>query len=327
MKMKRAIKHILLFSMSLVQIVLLTGCIRENLDGCERCIEFEYFADGDSDVFDEYIERVSLYVFDQNDQLVPTNVLGGSNPIILEQNDLKKYQGVKLMLTGGTYRFVALGNPNTEQESEVYNVESGNMAEIIVRHPNVLTTAIEGNDPLYLGSKLVEIPDDVNFATKLRLYSAHNKVSVTVKGYVAEDGMGQSALASGGELELRLKDVSSEFDFYIDNTSAEDQNLASGEYVEYNPTLTLDKESGWYESRFNILRHTATSPLEFEIVERSTERVLCSVTLEKFLEEFYEVDITKQEVLIPLIVEFADEVIVTIPSWMLEHRNPIYGQN
>jgi hypothetical protein len=55
--------------------------------------------------------------------------------------------------------------------------------------------------------------------------------------------------------------------------------------------------------------------------------VLCTVSLEEFLEEFYEVDITKQEALIPLIIEFTDEVIVTIPSWMLEHRDPIYGKN
>ena len=325
--MKKVIKHTLLLCLPLVSFVLLTGCIKEDLDGCERCIEFEYFADGNSDVFAQYIERVSLYVFDQNDNLLPASILGCSNPVVLEQNDLKKYQGVKLMLTGGTYRFVALGNPDIEQATEVYNLNSGNMAEIVARHPEVLTTEIEGNDPLYLGSKLVEIPDDVNFSTKLRLYSAHHKVTVTVKGYIGEEILGQSAMASTGDLELRLKDVSSECDFCHDEAGKSDQNLASGEYVEYNPTLTLNKESGEYEGKFNILRHTDSSPLTFEIVERATERVLCAISLEAFLKEFYEVDITKQEALIPLIVEFADEVIVTIPSWMLEHRDPIYDKN
>lgn len=327
MKMIKTIKHTLLLCVSLVHFVLLTGCIKENLDGCERCIEFEYFADGNSDVFADYIECVNLYVFDQNDTLMPESVLGFSNPIILEQNDLKKYQGVKLMLTGGTYRFVALGNPNTEQATEVYNLESGNMAEIVARHPETRAEGVEGNDPLYLGSTLVEIPNDINFKTKLRLYSAHHKVSVTIKGYIGEEIMGQSTLSNTSDLVLRLKDVSSECDFYHGDTELRDQNLASGDLVEYNPTLTLDKESGWYESKFNILRHTPSSPLTFEIVERQTERVLCTVSLEEFLEEFYEVDITKQEALIPLIIEFTDEVVVTIPSWMLEHRDPIYGKN
>ena len=325
--MKKVIKHTILLCLPLAIFVLLTGCIKENLDGCERCIEFEYLADGTSDVFAKHIERVSLYVFDQNDNLLPASVLGCSNPIVLEQNDLKKYQGVKLMLTGGTYRFVVLGNPNTEQATEVYNLESGNMTEIVARHPDTRAADIEGNDPLYLGSKLVEIPDDINFKTKVRLYSAHHKVTVTVKGYIGEEIMGQSVMASTGDLELRLTDVSSECDFCLDDPTQRDQNLAKGDLVEYNPTLTLDKESGWYEGKFNILRHSASSPLKFEIVERATERVLCIVSLEEFLREFYEVDITKQEVTIPLIVEFADEVIVTIPSWMLEHRDPIYGKN
>ena len=325
--MKKVIKHTILLCLPLAIFVLLTGCIKENLDGWERCIEFEYLADGTSDVFAKHIERVSLYVFDQNDNLLPASVLGCSNPIVLEQNDLKKYQGVKLMLTGGTYRFVALGNPNTEQATQVYNLESGNMTEIVARHPDTRAADIEGNDPLYLGSKLVDIPDDINFKTKVRLYSAHHKVTVTVKGYIGEEIMGQSVMASTGDLELRLTDVSSECDFCLDDPTQRDQNLAKGDLVEYNPTLTLDKESGWYEGKFNILRHSASSPLKFEIVERATERVLCIVSLEEFLREFYEVDITKQEVTIPLIVEFADEVIVTIPSWMLEHRDPIYGKN
>ncbi|MBR5586180.1 MAG: FimB/Mfa2 family fimbrial subunit, partial [Alistipes sp.] len=161
----------------------------------------------------------------------------------------------------------------------------------------------------------------------VRLYSAHHKVTVTVKGYIGEEIMGQSAMASTGDLELRLTDVSSECDFCLDDPTQRDQNLAMGDLVEYNPTLTLDKESGWYEGKFNILRHTADSTMAFEIIERATGRVLFTVTFADFLKEFYEVDITKQEALIPMIVEFTDEVIVTIPSWMLEHRDPIYDKN
>lgn len=325
--MNKVLKHIFSLYLPLVSFVLLTGCIKENLEGCERCIGFEYFADGDTDVFPEYIERVSLYVFDENDKMVPASQLGRSNPIVLEQNDLNKYQGVKLMLTGGTYRFVALGNPNTEQATEVCNLESGNMAEIVCRHPNCATSEVEGNDPLYLGSTLVDIPDDTNFATKLRLYSSHNKVTVTVKGYVGDEVMGVSTKASTGDIVLRLVDVSSECDFNQEEANVADQNLAVGSLVAYNPTIALDSETGWYEASFNILRHTDESTMAFEIIERATNNVLCKVTLADFLREFYEVDITKQEVTIPLIVEFTDEVTVTIPSWMLEHRDPIYGKN
>ena len=91
--------------------------------------------------------------------------------------------------------------------------------------------------------------------------------------------------------------------------------------------LTLNQETRNYEAAFNILRHTDKSTLAFEIIERATEKVLCTVTLADFLKDFYEVDITKQEVTIPLIVEFTSEVKVTIPDWMLEHRNPIYDKH
>lgn len=325
-KMKKVIKHILYLCLPLVSFVLLTGCIKENLEGCERCIGFEYFADGDTDVFPEYIQRVSLYVFDENDQMVSTSQLGRENPIILEQDDLNKYQGVKLMLTGGRYRFVALGNPNTKQHTEVYNVDSGNMSEILYSHPDCTTTEVEGNDPLYLGSKVVDIPDDVNFKTKVRLYSSHQKVTVTVKGYIPE-GSDINAQAAQSDLKLRLVNVSSQTDFYHEDATVVDQNLAMGDLVAYNPTLMLDNETGWYEASFNILRHTADSTFAFEIIESATERVLFTVSLVEFLKAFYEVDITKQEALIPMIVEFTDEVIVTIPNWMLEHRDPIYGKN
>ena len=325
--MNRVLKHIFCLVLPLVVFVLHTGCIKENLDGCERSIEFEYFADGNTDVFSQHITRISLYVFDKNDKMVSTADLGRENPIVIEQNELKEYQGAKFMLTGGIYRFVALGNANTEQATAVYNLNSGKMSEIICRHPDCTTSEVEGNDPLYLGSKVVEVPNDINFSTKIRLYSSHQKVSVTVKGYIGDEAQGTTRAATSSDLVLRLTNVSSELDFYQEDSAAADQNLASGALVTYCPLLALDKKSGWYEASFNILRHTVQSPMEVEIIERATSRTLCKVSLKEFLEEFYEVDATKQEAEIPIIVEFTTSVTVTIPSWMLQHRDPIYDNN
>ena len=161
----------------------------------------------------------------------------------------------------------------------------------------------------------------------MRLYSSHQEVTVTVKGYIGDEAKGENTRGNNSDLALRLVNVSSQTDFFQEDASVSDQNLADGSLVAYNPSLTLDRETGWYEGKFNILRHTADSTMAFEIIERATDRVLFTVTFADFLKEFYEVDITKQEALIPMIVEFTDEVIVTIPSWMLEHRNPIYDKN
>ena len=310
----------ILYMYLLASVVLLASCIKEDYADCERCtLTFSYLGDGTWDVFPEHITRVSLYVFNSEDRLVQTK--------LIEQNELKEYQGAKFMLTGGIYRFVALGNANTEQATAVYNLNSGKMSEIICRHPDCTTSEVEGNDPLYLGSKVVEVPNDINFSTKIRLYSSHQKVSVTVKGYIGDEAQGTTRAATSSDLVLRLTNVSSELDFYQEDSAAADQNLASGALVTYSPLLALDKKSGWYEASFNILRHTVQSPMEVEIIERATSRTLCKVSLKEFLEEFYEVDATKQEAEIPIIVEFTTSVTVTIPSWMLQHRDPIYDKN
>ena len=316
--MNKVLKHIFSLYLPLVSFVLLTGCIKENLEGCERCIGFEYFADGDTDVFPEYIERVSLYVFDENDQLLTAEQLGRSNPIVLEQNDLNKYQGVKLMLTGGTYRFVALGNPNTEQATEVCNLESGSMAEIVCRNPNCATSEVEGNDPLYLGSKVVEIPDDKNFATKLRLYSAHVKVSYTVEDYVPTE---EDTRAHIGYFDLRVRSVKSEVTF----ANNDERNLASGDEVNYMPTLEY-MDNGDHVANFNILRHEKESNVEFDLIKRSTGEIMRSFTLTDFLTKFDMYDISKQEVLIPIVVRFLNaEVKVTIADWSLIEVDPVFG--
>jgi hypothetical protein len=102
--------------------VLLASCIKDNIEGCERDIVFEYYADGDTDVFPKHVTSVNLYVFDSEDRLLEKYCRR------LEQNDLKSYQGVKLSLNPGEYRFVCLGNDY--DLTEVYNTDCGDMSGI-----------------------------------------------------------------------------------------------------------------------------------------------------------------------------------------------------
>ena len=47
-----------------------------------------------------------------------------------------------------------------------------------------------------------------------------------------------------------------------------------------------------------------------------------------FLEKFPQIDVTKQEVLIPIVVEFKNiGVTVNIPDWMIHDVTPDYGNN
>jgi hypothetical protein len=65
------------------------------------------------------------------------------------------------------------------------------------------------------------------------------------------------------------------------------------------------------------MRHSADSDVEFELVDSSTGSVLYTLALTDFLVQYPQIDVTKQEVLIPIVVKFTNlGVTVTIPDWM-----------
>lgn len=311
-------KFILYLCLPLVSFVLLTSCIKENMDGCDRCIVFEYYADGETDVFPNHITSVSLYVFDNENQLVEPSRLGGKNPIRLEQNDLKREQGITLPLNHGVYRLVGVGNDY--EKTEVYNANCGEMTNITFRHPDCLNREVEGNDSLYLGSKLIEIDEnEVYFKDVVRFYSSHLKVSYTVVGY------GNETRAEDSVLELRVKNLKHRTAF----DQAHDNNLAEGDKVTYNPTLTFNTENGNHEAYFHIMRHPADCDVVFDLYKAGTDEVIHTLNLKDFLANYSEViDVTKQEVLIPIQVEFKNiGVEVTIPNWIVEDLKPGFGND
>lgn len=323
-KRKTMKKFILYLCLPLVSFVLLASCIKENMEGCDRCIVFEYYADGETDVFPNHITSVSLYVFDHQNQLVEPSRLGGKNPIRLEQNDLKREQGITLPLNHGVYRLVGVGNDY--EKTEVYNANCGEMTNITFRHPDCLNREVEGNDSLYLGSKLIEIDEnEVYFKDVVRFYSSHLKISYTVKGYVNPNAEpGASALANNdGYLDLRVKNLHHRTAF--DQAHAE--NLAEGEKVTYSPELKWNRENGDHEAYFHIMRHPADCDVEFELVDRATGEVVHTLKLAELLAGFsFALDVTKQEVLIPIEVHFRTVgVVVTIAGWTVNDVNPVPG--
>ena len=76
------------------------------------------------------------------------------------------------------------------------------------------------------------------------------------------------------------------------------------------------------------MRHAKNSEVEFELVDKATQEVVHTLMLKDFLEKFPQIDVTKQEVLIPIVVEFKNiDVTVTIPDWMIHDVTPDYGNN
>lgn len=300
-------KKLLYLVVLLAPFVLLASCIKEDYTDCERCtLTFSYMGDGTWDIFPEKITRVSLYVFNSDDDLVQTKSI--------EQNDLKAFQGTKLNLEPGNYRIVGVGN--AFDKTEVTNLSSSSsMSDIQFHHPNADNGGkVEGNDSLYLGQKTITIPSTYWYEDNVPFQSSHLKVSYTVKSYV--NLTAASTTRADGFLELRVKNLLPLTDF---------NNVANGTKITYNPALAYEPSKSEHNAYFNIMRHAKDADVEFELVDKSTGEVVHTLKLADFLNEFSQIDVTKQEVLIPIIVEFKNiGVDVTIPDWMIHNVTPDY---
>ena len=270
--------------MPIVASILLTGCIKEEYDDCERCtLTFSYTADGSYDVFQNHITDVSLYVFDAEDRLVQTKQINKS--------DLQAFQGTKLNLRGGTYRIVGVGN--NFDKTEINNTSAADMSQIHFNHPNALKSGkVEGNDSLYLGSKIINVPHNDWIEEVVPFQSSHFKVSYTVETEGADwdadmDEEKTRALVDG-YYDLQVSNLLPKTDL---------NNRAHGEGVTYNPALLLDTENGEHKAYFNIMRHPFQSDVTFNLIYKQTGEVLHSLRLEDFLTMFPQIDITKQEVI------------------------------
>ncbi|MBP3317229.1 MAG: FimB/Mfa2 family fimbrial subunit [Alistipes sp.] len=304
-------KNLLYYTcLSLASFLLLTSCIKESYDDCEMVtLTFSYTGDVDWDIFPEQITDVSLYVFDANDRLVQTKRI--------EQRALKAFQGTKLDLNAGTYRVVGVGN--CFDKTEVNNTSATDMSQIYFGHPNADGSGVvEGNDSLYLGSKVINIPKDEFVEEDVPFRSSHLKVSYTV---VTEN---LDEVPAEPMYELRIKNLLPYTNF---------NNVAHGDKITYNPKMKLDATTGNHSTYLNIMRHPKQSDVLFELVEAGGGKVLNTLRLEDFLNTYTQIDVTKQEVLIPIVVKLiytkgvCTDVDITIPDWLIEDITPGFGEN
>ena len=63
----------------LLTVGMFSGCIKEDMDDCPKysvnTLSLSYKGDGTTEIFNDKIEQVVMYVFDQNEKLVTTKVL------------------------------------------------------------------------------------------------------------------------------------------------------------------------------------------------------------------------------------------------------------
>ncbi len=284
--------------------VLSIGCVREDLSDCvyddegtvsRHTLLLSYKGDGTTEIFNDKICCVELYVFDGNNQCVYSGELS-SEEVASRSVDLP-------LLSPDTYQVVCLGNTHY---TDVQGLETCAFENIVFGSKAYFNgEEVSGNDSLYHASLTLPVTKSGESHT-IEFSSSHYDLSVEVAGTPVTEGK------ATGPLKIEVCGVCPCTDF---------QNRACGDAVDY--VLPVEYQAdGTLLAETNIMRHDDHESVDV-CVRSSTDELLAQVNLADFLSSNPVIDCTKQEVLIPIHIAFTSlGVEVSVPQWYLEEVKP-----
>ena len=275
-----------------VVLLLCPACITEvDVGACNNTvIRFEYLADGQEDVFPEYISSVTYCIYDGEGGIV--------TQATLDKNMLDEFQGLKLRLhSAGDYSLVAWGNLGTH--CELYSEEK--LSDGKVAHPSETPGTF---DRLYLGTLSFNLESvDGRHEWVAPLHSAH----VTLNAYI------QSTLSeAAGAYAIRVGKFA---------TGVSNSGETLGPDREYCPVFTDDIE-GRIKSTIWLPRFDENTEATIEVFSTISESNVASVKLSDYISaNNIRVTGVEEAVIDVLISVSGTNISIKFPGWK---PKPVY---
>lgn len=272
-------------------------------------LRFQYTGDGTSDLLAEKLEKVDLYVFDENETCVWSQALTGTA--------IASDRSVSITLPAGK-RYTAVCIGNALQYTAISPMEDKGASEIFFSHPAYQTGegVITTNDRNYYGTTAL-LPNEDNIVV---FHSAHIRVYIEVlgyHGYLARNGMPDNS-----SLQLCMKNLCP--CMFLDGTFCPTR---ADYFPQVGPEASA-QEKDRYVARFNILRLDEGHPAKLHVCTTDGTEIH-TVDINEFLAVNPGVDLTKEEAELPMLIDLRGKefsVGITVPRWGIEEVTPDMGR-
>ena len=272
----------------------LISCIREDLSECYGVnkLQLSYMGDGNTEIFQQKISSVEMYIFDAAVECVYNRAL--------TDEELSQQEVTLPSLAVGEYRIVCVANG---ENTDIIATDGKDYSAMYFADKDYTAGNVtKSNDSLYWTSKSITVTSD-DSTEVAQFVSSHYDIYVEVIGVDAQSG-----------IQVEMSGLMP--------CTALDTNVAFGTATTYCPTVESIAAENLTKSTFNVMRHTDHTAVDVKVLDKSGVE-LAKVNLAQFLAANPTIDCSKQEVIIPISFSFKmADCTVSLPEWYIKDIKP-----